>query len=26
LCIGPTVDKSVDGEIQIKDGFVKKIR
>jgi hypothetical protein len=26
LCIGPSPDKSVDGEVQIKDGIVKKIR
>ena len=26
LCIGPSPDKSVDGEVQIKDGFVKKVR
>lgn len=26
LCAGPTPDKSVDGEVHIKNGLVKKVR
>src|SRR5437867_1378720 len=26
VCIGPSPERSIDGEVQIKDGIVKKVR